>query len=250
MKKKILIIAGWLLIWQLLALIVHNDILMVGPIETIRAFVEMAGTTFFWLSIWNSFKQIFTGFLLGSLVGMALGFAAYRRALIREMLSPFVTTIKAIPVASFVILLLIWAGNQRLSMLITMLVAFPIVYMNVLSGLNSTDSKLLEMAEVFHMPFGNRIRYIYLPTLIPFFRSALSLAYGMSWKSGVAAEVIGQPLRTIGNNLYMSKVNLETAELIAWTATVVLLSYMSEKFLAFLLKIIIRNGRIGGMRDL
>lgn len=72
----------------------------------------------------------------------------------------------------------------------------------------------------------------------------------MSWKSGVAAEVIGQPLRTIGNNLYMSKVNLETAELIAWTATVVLLSYMSEKFLAFLLKIIIRNGRIGGMRDL
>ena len=250
MKKKILIIAGWLLIWQLLALIVHNDILMVGPIETIRAFVEMAGTAFFWLSIWNSFKQIFTGFLLGSLVGMALGFVAYRRALIREMLSPFVTTIKAIPVASFVILLLIWAGNQRLSMLITMLVAFPIVYMNVLSGLNSTDSKLLERAEVFHMPFGNRIRYIYLPTLIPLFRSALSLAYGMSWKSGVAAEVIGQPLRTIGNNLYMSKVNLETAELIAWTATVVLLSYMSEKFLAFLLKIIIRNGRIGGMRDL
>ena len=147
MKKKILIIAGWLLIWQLLALIVHNDILMVGPIETIRAFVEMAGTAFFWLSIWNSFKQIFTGFLLGSLVGMALGFVAYRRALIREMLSPFVTTIKAIPVASFVILLLIWAGNQRLSMLITMLVAFPIVYMNVLSGLNSTDSKLLEMAQ-------------------------------------------------------------------------------------------------------
>lgn len=109
---------------------------------------------------------------------MALGFVAYRRALIREMLSPFVTTIKAIPVASFVILLLIWAGNQRLSMLITMLVAFPIVYMNVLSGLNSTDSKLLEMAEVFHMPFGNRIRYIYLPTLIPFFAAHYLLHMG------------------------------------------------------------------------
>ncbi len=93
------------------------------------------------------------------------------------------------------------------------------------------------MAPVFRMPLSRQIRYIYVPQLMPFFRSAFKLAIGMSFKSGIAAEVIGQPLSTIGNGLYLSKVYLETGELFAWTIVVVLISFICEKILSLLLKL-------------
>ncbi|MBQ8031686.1 MAG: ABC transporter permease subunit [Butyrivibrio sp.] len=116
--------------------------------------------------------------------------------------------------------------------------SFPILYLNTLEGLKSTDVKLLEMAKVYRMPGTRLLRYIYLPQLKPFFKSAFKLAIGMSFKSGIAAEVIGQPLGTIGNGLYLSKIYLETADLFAWTIVVVLISFICEKLISLLLDLI------------
>ena len=141
--------------------------------------------------------------------------------------------LKAVPVASFVIILLIWAGNRMLSLYISALVALPLLYLNTLSGLKATDPKLLEMATVFHMPTLRRLRFIYLPALFPYLYSAFQTALGMAWKSGVAAEVIGQPLGSMGNGLYNAKIYLETGELLSWTIAIILISYLFERlFLA------------------
>ena len=74
------------------------------------------------------------------------------------------------------------------------------------------------------MPFARRLRGIYLPAVLPHFRSAASLGLGLCWKSGVAAEVIGIPGGSIGEKLYKAKVYLATPDLFAWTVAIVLLS--------------------------
>ena len=117
-------------------------------------------------------------------------------------------------------------------MIICAMVVFPILYLSTLEGFLSTDVKMLEMAQVFRMPRLRTVRYIFLPQLKPFFQSAFKLAIGMSFKSGIAAEVIGQPLHTMGNGLYLAKVYLETGELFAWTIVIVLISFICEKILA------------------
>ena len=148
--RKLLIIAFWLLLWQAMALVIHNPILMVGPVETLCSLWTMLRTTMFWQSLAFSFVRIIAGFLIGSAVGILLAWGSYRRPFLEELLAPFILALKAVPVASFVIILLIWAGNRMLSLYISALVVLPLLYLNTLSGLKATDPKLLEMATVFH----------------------------------------------------------------------------------------------------
>ena len=230
--KKAVPVLAWLLIWQLVALIIHNKILLAGPIETVRALISLSGTADFWESVAESTWRILLGFFVGAVLGTGAAYLAYTKEFIRDFLHPFVVTLKSVPVASFVILLLIWFGSKNISVIICAMVVFPILYLSTLEGLLSTDVRLLEMAEVFRMPGMRVIRYIFLPQLRPFFQSAFKLAIGMSFKSGIAAEVIGQPLHTMGNGLYLAKVYLETGELFAWTIVIVLISFICEKILA------------------
>ena len=238
MKKKILIIVLWLFIWQLLSLVVHNNILLVGPAETFQALSAMIKIPEFWKSVIGSFEKITGGFLLGSAAGIFCAVFAYQKPLFGEILEPLVMLLKTVPVASFVILVLIWAGNSNLSFLISMIVAFPILYLNTHSGLQSADQKLLEMAGIYRMAAWPRIRYIFLPEMYPFLLGGFKIAIGMSWKSGVAAEVIGQPLNSLGNGLYQSKIYLATGEVLAWTIVIVGLSWSFEKIFLLLLKLI------------
>ena len=110
------------------------------------------------------------------------------------------------------------------------------VYVSTLSGLEHTDKKLLEMARVFRMPVWKRIHYIYVPALLPYLVNGCRTALGMSWKSGVAAEVIGIPEGSIGEQLYYSKLYLDTAGLFAWTFVIIIVSALFEHLFLYLLK--------------
>ena len=111
----------------------------------------------------------------------------------------------------------------------------PVLYSAVRTGIGSADRQLLEMAQVFRLPLGRRLRAVCLPAVLPAFRQGCSVALGICGKSGVAAEVIGLPDGSIGDALYRAKITLSTGELFAWTFVIILLSAVFEKlFLALL----------------
>ncbi|MCD7737984.1 MAG: ATP-binding cassette domain-containing protein [Lachnospiraceae bacterium] len=229
--RKSLIILGWLLLWQLLSLWVDNQILLVGPVTTLAALVQRVVTLAFWKTVWFSFLRIGAGFLLGFFAGFLLAALSARFQILEEIFSPFMTLVKAVPVASFVVLFLIWWHSQVLAVAISFCVVLPQIYISTLQGLKSADKELLEMARVLRMPLWNRCFYIYRPALNPFLTAGLRIAVGMSWKSGVAAEVIGTPDFSIGEGLYMAKITLDTAGILAWSAVIILLSILCEKLL-------------------
>lgn len=227
--RKALIILFWLAVWQIAAVWTDNHILLVGPVEVLRVFIENITQPDFLKIVFCSFARIGLGFSLALLVGLALGALGCRYAVAEEFFAPVIATLKSIPVASFVVLLLIWFGSPKLSFFVSFLIVFPNVYVNTVAGLKSADEKLLEMARVFGMGRLNRFFYIYRPALMPYLTSCLKISLGMSWKSGVAAEVIGLPDYSLGERLYMSKIYLDTAGMFAWTLTIILLSFFFEK---------------------
>lgn len=234
--RKFGIIVFWLLVWHLLALWVDNSILLVTPVQAARVFVESLGKITFWQAVCGSLLRIGAGFLMGMFAALSLAALAKRFWWLEELLEPLINLLKSIPVASFVVLLLIWWGSSFLAVAVCFLIVLPNIYINTLEGLKNADQRLLEMAEVFQIPFKNSFFYIYRPALKPFLLSSLKLALGMCWKSGVAAEVIGTPAFSIGERLYMSKIYLETAEVFAWTAVVILLSLCFEKVVLWLVR--------------
>ena len=155
--------------------------------------------------------------------------------MVEGLLAPLVGAVKAAPVASFVVLLLMWVPSRRLSVAVSFLMAFPILYTNVLAGVRQTDPALLEMADVFGVSDWARVRTVYAAQVAPYLRAGLSLAMGLSWKSGIAAEVIGLPAPSIGIHLYDAKVYLDTPDLLAWTVVIVALSVGLEALLGRLL---------------
>lgn len=236
LRQSVLALLLWLLLWQLISISVNNTILLAGPWETAEALLRLFGSSAYWSSVLHSLLRILGGFLAGGLLGVLLAAAAYSNQGLRIILSPFVASIRAIPVVSFVILLLIWSGSGGVAFWISAIVSFPVLYLNSLAGLMSTEHALIEVTELFQLRLRDRISALYLPQLKPFLRGALSIAAGMSFKAGVAAEVIGQPMLSIGNGMYRAKIYLETAELFAWTLTVVLLSWLLERMLLLLLR--------------
>lgn len=223
----------WLLIWQAVSMWIGQEILLVSPVTVLFTLLELAATAQFWMSVAASVGRIAGGFLIGVLAGTVLAALSAGIPAVREFLWPFVVTVKSIPVASFVILVLIWISSENLSVLIAFLMVFPVIYTNVLDGIQQVDSRLLEMAAVFEIPLARRIRSIYLSQVMPFFQAGCSLALGLCWKAGVAAEVIGIPRHSIGENLYNAKIYLDTPRLFAWTLVIILISVLFEKgFLA------------------
>lgn len=215
---------------------VGHRLLLASPLETLVRLTELIQTADFWLSVLFTLGHILAGFFAAVVLGTIFGALSAEFDWMGELLSPLLSVIKSIPVASFVIVALIWVPSKRLSVLISFLIVLPLIYAAVLDGLTHIDPKLRQMAQVFRMPVLNRILSIDLPTVLPRLISSASVAIGLAWKSGVAAEVIGIPTGSIGERLYKAKVYLATPDLFAWTLTIVLASMLCERALRGLLK--------------
>lgn len=242
-KPRLWAVVFWLLVWQggsmaLAAAYPNGALLLASPVEAALRLMELLPSAAFWRAAGGSSLRIFGGFLLSCALAAALAALAAGNRRLQELLFPPVMMMKAVPVASFVILALVWLNARSLSLFISALVVFPPVYLNVLEGARQTDVKLLELARVCRIPFRRRLWGIYLPQVLPYFRSAASLALGTCWKAGTAAEVIGLPAGTIGERLYTAKIYLQTPDLFAWTAVILVLSAVFERlFLAMVDKL-------------
>ena len=244
-KKKIIAKASAvllaLLLWQLLSILVGSDILLVSPIGVVKRLFTLVLEAEFLSTVGFTLSRIAVGFLLGLVAGTLLALLAGRFEIVEILLWPYMITVKSVPVASFVVVALIWFSASGLSALISFLMVLPIIYTNLLDGIKSVDRKMLEMADVFKMPHLRRLRFIWLPYVKPFLLSGCRISLGLAWKSGVAAELIGYPEGSVGVALYYSKLFLNTADLFAWTVVIVLLSIIFEKLFLFILKRILKG---------
>ena len=225
-----------LLFWQIAAMILNRSFLLSSPVDVIKAAVELGISTVFWQGMGKSIIKIILGFLSGAGIGILFAGLSYRFKIFEIYIVPYIMVIRSVPVASFVIIILIWLGSEGLSVLVCFFMVMPIFYANILEGLKSVDIKMLEMAKIFEIGKKAKFIYIYLPALESFLISAAVASIGIAFKSGIAAEVIGRPKNTLGFFLFDAKVYLETAKVFAITLIVILCSAVFERLTVFIFK--------------
>ncbi|MCM1106107.1 MAG: ABC transporter permease subunit [Blautia sp.] len=236
--EKAVAVATALLVWQFISMLLNQRILLASPLDVAKALAELIPSTDFLKTVWFSFSRIAAGFFLGLAVGCICAACSARFHIAEVLLWPYMAVIKATPVASFIILSLVWLTPRKLSVFISFLIVLPVIYTNLLAGLKSRKPELAEMAKLYEIPIAKRFLAIDLPQLRPYLLSALELSLGMAWKAGVAAEVIGTPAGSIGKMLYNAKIYLATPELFAWSIVVVVVSVVFEKAVTGVCKII------------
>ncbi len=234
--KKIIIAFIWLFIWQCIYKAVGKEILIVSPFDVLLNIIKKITEYDFWMTCFYSIWRIMKGYFFGVIFGIITAFISYKIKFVYDFLYPFFSILKSTPVASFIILALIWIKTDNVPAFIVFIMTSPIVWTNIYEGLSKTSNELIEVSKVFEFNFFKKLKYIYIPQLIPYISSAFTVALGLAWKSGIAAEVISSPKISIGSVIYDSKIYLETLELFTWTAVVVIISIVLEKIIIYFIK--------------
>ncbi len=231
-----LVLLFWIGIWQVIAWRVGSQVMVPAPADAIRTLAQAAAAISFWKSIAVTLLRIVGGVAAACVCGILLAALTYHFNWLSTLLSPFLVMVKSVPVASFIILLLIWLSTNLLPGVVVFIMVLPLIWSNVKKGLEQTDRELLEMAGVFHLSFLTKVKRIYIPSVIPYFTAGLTTAIGFGWKAGVTAEVLCTPKFSIGVQLYNAKVYLDTPSLFAWTMVVIIMSLVLEQLLVRLIR--------------
>ena len=219
----------WLAVWWLASLIVGKELLIPSPPLVVRTLLELVVTGAFWRYTALTLLRITLGLLLGIVLGMLTALLTNRLSLLHALLAPAVRVVRATPVASFIILVLLWVANGRVPVVISALVVLPVIWESTAAGFRSVDRDLLEFARAYRLTRWDTWRRIVIPSMLPQLAAAVCTAIGLAWKSGVAAEVLCLPKAAVGTQVYFSKLYLDTPALFAWTLIVVALSLTVER---------------------
>lgn len=208
--------------------LVGQPLLLPTPVSVAARIIELASDVLFWNITFLSLLRIMIGILAAIFLGILIAMAITYSSLAYELLSPILTIIKVTPVASFIILVLIWIGRDIVPAVIAALMVLPVVCNNVSTGLRTMDQDILEMARSYQISTYTKLKRIIIPSVMPYFLSAVETSIGIGWKAGIAAEVLTVPTHSIGKMIFESKMYLETTDLFAWTFIVILVSLIIE----------------------
>lgn len=221
-------VAFWLVVWQVASMLDSSGILLCGPLDALLALCRLSCTQTFWSSICFSTLRIVAGVLLGYIIAGALAAASWHTSTVRILLQPALLAIKSTPVACVVVILLIWTGAANVSVITVLLLVVPAIYFALCAGLDNMDAGQRDLFEIFGVRGRRRFFALTWPAVLPYLQAASSTVLGMSWKAGIAAELIGVPAGSLGERIYQAKLLLETPDLFAWTFCVICLSWLFE----------------------
>ncbi len=233
----------WFFIWEIAALCLSEPLILPTPIAVFTAFPEVFRTTKPFYFILFSLTRVLLGFLLGVIFGVLLALASYRFPPLETLFSPLLSAAKATPVASFIMLLWMLAGAKRVPSIIAALMVLPIIYGSFLVSLKCLSPELSEVCKLYKIPFAKRLRIYYAPSMLPAFSSSFITAFGLSWKAGIAAEVMAQTEHSIGKEIALATW-VSAKELYAWTIVVILVSLLLEGGVRFLFRRFVKGGKL------
>ena len=239
--KFALITLFWLSIWEICALLLNVPLLFPKPLDVLKRLFELLTTNGFILSSLASILRVFGGMLIAIIAGITLAILCTFSKLAYDVLYPLLTIIKATPIASFVLIIWIFLGDQKTPVIITVLMMLPIVWTNLYEGIKCVDKDLIEVCKCYKLSKLKSFKAVYFPSVIPYFVSSLVSGIGLSWKAGIAAEVLCSPKWSIGEAIFNAKYDFNGVDLFAWTVSVIILSLIFELLITRLIKYVFRK---------
>ena len=215
------------LLWVIAALS-NEPFLLPTPPAILKSLFALLGQKSFYVSVFLSLLRVLGGLMIGIVFGTALGLLTHFIPSISVLIRPLLTVIRSTPVASVVILVWSFTGSKTLPFVIAALMVIPIVADELSTGLSHPDRPTEEMTELFGLSAWRSFLTCKLPAALPYFFGAIITSVGFAWKAGVAAEILAATARSVGREIYQSKLYLEIDKLWAYTLTVVIFSVILE----------------------
>lgn len=225
--KTVISIFVILSLWEIAALIVNDSYFLPDVSETAKALLKILTSGTFFKVVFTAFYRVFSGLVLGIILGVAIASLCYKFDFLNTVLSPIISIMKATPVACIIVLLWIRLNYTQIAVFVVVLMILPIVWQNVYDGFKAIDKNLSEVATIFEMSKLQRLTALVIPSVLSYLLPAIVTSVGLAWKAEVAAEIMTNS--NMGKLIYNFKtVSYDTASIFAWTVIIVTLSIVFE----------------------
>ena len=228
-SRKFLSIFFFLIIWEGVALYIDNSLLFPRVSEIFLSLKNLVASGDFILILWNTLSRFFISIVFSLILAIIFSVASYRYEVISFLLFPFIIFLRAVPTIAIIIVVLIWSSVERVPIVVGMLILFPILYESILGGIKNVDKNLLKMSKVFKVSTKRVVRDIYIPSIYYSISSNIPSYMGLTFKVIIAGEVLSQESLSIGGEIFINKIYLESSNIFAWIIVVIVLNYFLEK---------------------
>ncbi len=224
-----------LLLWQFGAWLVDAQVILPGPGSVGQSLLGILGARPFALNVWETTLRALQSFVIIVASSVILGSIAGMYPLFRAAMSPILTVLKATPVMSIILLAFIWFNSGTVPVFSAFLMGFPVMFIQMVQGVRSMDPSLSQMCDIYGFSWWTKLHSYVVPSLVPSVIVGSRMTLSMVWKVVIAAEVITVPRYGIGSRMQLAQVNLDTADVLAWTVVAILLTAVGELFFDLLM---------------
>lgn len=243
--SPLIAVALFIALWYLGAVIVDAEIILPKPSVVLTNLIELLGVKAFWAAVGGTLARSLIGFGISLGLALVLAVCGFLLPPLYRALSPIVTIARATPTMSIILLAIIWLTSQTSPILIACLIVFPMLYAGIYSALTEIDSGLINMAKIYKVSARDIVMRLYIPNILPSVLDSVRSAVSLNVKIIIAAEVLAQTRQSMGNIMQISRVMLDTASLLAWTAIAIIISYILELAVTLIKKYVVRWKRNG-----
>ncbi len=230
-KSKFEILIGGfilLLVWQVIAVKVNNDIYLPKLQEVLTSLFQIVKEKDFLLIVFSSFYRTIISFGVALIFAIIMGVLSSLYPLINNLLKPLNSIGKTIPTLVLVVLALIWVDKDNAPFIVGIAIVFPILYDGILNTLTKNDKKLEEMMKIYEVPTLEKVKKVYVPNIIFYILKILVPTISLAFKVVIAGEVHGQPKYGIGASVQLAKMNFDTPTIFAWIVIIAIISLLFE----------------------
>lgn len=228
-SSKFLSLFFFFAIWEGVALYIDNSLLFPRVEEILISLKNLIISSEFFYILWNSMSRFFIAVIISLIASVILATLSYRFEIIKILISPFIIFLRAVPTIAIIILVLIWSSVEKVPIVVGILILFPILYGGILGGIKGVDNSLLKMSKVFKVPTSRVIRDIYIPSIYYSLSANIPSYVGLTFKVIIAGEVLSQESLSIGGEIFINKIYLESSNIFAWIIVVIILNYLLEQ---------------------
>jgi NitT/TauT family transport system permease protein len=228
------------LVWFIVAKVVDIELIIPSIKNTFIDLGKILLTKVFYQSVLGTLYRTVISFLIALICALVLALLSMFLPFIYKLLAPIVTIIRAIPTMSIILLTIIWLEPENSPLLVAFFIIFPIMYGSIYTAITSVDTDLIEMSKAYKVSKKDKILSLYLPNIAPSFFDITKSSISLNVKIVISAEVLAQTKLSMGVMMQIAKSQLNTANLLAWTITAIVLSYLLETLIFIIKKLTIR----------
>ncbi|MDD3810478.1 MAG: ABC transporter permease subunit [Erysipelotrichaceae bacterium] len=223
MKRRLISILAILIIWEMASVAINKSVLLPSPLAVLEKMAELIGSPSFYVSLMATLYRVAIAFICALAIGSVLGLIAGYNKNVREYLDPLIKIFQTVPQVSYILIIIVWFSSFTSLLLIILMMTLPIFYYNMLNGYLAIESEYLDVARLFGSSRFSNLHLVVIPLLKSNFLAAINSALPLSIKIAVMAEIFISSSKGVGSLLYLARINLDMASILALTIWMIII---------------------------